>query len=146
MTQNVKAERIVVGYDGSPDSERALEWAAQQAEFTGSHLQLIGVWEWPTGLGWVAIPPSDFDPSKEVTKTLDEAVAKIKVARPNVSVTSRVIEGSAFNSLVDESRGAALLVVGTRGHGEVAGLLIGSVSQYCAAHAHCPVVVIRAAK
>jgi nucleotide-binding universal stress UspA family protein len=68
------------------------------------------------------------------------------VSHPNVTVSVRIIEGSAATTLVDASRRADLVVVGTRGHGELAGLLIGSVSQYCAAHAHCPVVVIRTAK
>ena len=141
-----KAARIVVGYDGSVDAERALEWAAQQAEMTSSRLELVGAWEWPTGLGWMTIPPSDYDPTKEVSTALGETVTKVHLSHPGLHVIPHVIEGSPAIALVEASRGATLLVVGTRGHGEIAGLVIGSVSQYCAAHAHCPVVVIRATK
>jgi nucleotide-binding universal stress UspA family protein len=142
---DLKATRIVVGYDGSPDSVHALEWAAREAETNGAHLELIATWQWPSGLGWSVIP-NGYNPADDGATTLDAAVENFHVSHPNVTVSVRIIEGSAATTLVDASRRADLVVVGTRGHGELAGLLIGSVSQYCAAHAHCPVVVIRTAK
>jgi nucleotide-binding universal stress UspA family protein len=142
---DLKATRIVVGYDGSPDSVHALEWAAREAETNGAHLELIATWQWPSGLGWSVIP-NGYNPADDVATTLDAAVENFHVSHPNVTVSVRIIEGSAATTLVDASRRADLVVVGTRGHGELAGLLIGSVSQYCAAHALCPVVVIRTAK
>ena len=61
-----------------------------------------------------------------------------------VEIERRVVEGAPGAVLVEESRGADLLVVGSRGHGGFAGLLLGSVSQQCAHHAECPVVIVRA--
>ena len=58
-------------------------------------------------------------------------------------VLARVVEGSPARSLLDISKGADLLVLGSRGHGPFVGMLLGSVSEYCAAHATCPVVVVR---
>ncbi len=143
--EDLKATRIVVGYDGSPDSVHALEWAGREAEIDGAHLELIATWQWPAGLGW-SIIPNGYNPAENVATTLDAAVANFHVSHPNVTVSVRIVEGSAALTLVDASRRVDLLVVGTRGHRELAGLLIESVSQYCAAHAHCPVVVIRTSK
>jgi nucleotide-binding universal stress UspA family protein len=61
----------------------------------------------------------------------------------DVKIERRVVEGPAASVLVDESRAADLLVVGSRGHGGFTGLLLGSVSQQCAQHAECPVVIVR---
>ena len=76
-------------------------------------------------------------------KMLNDAMAPLLVIHADVPVQTTVIEGHPAPVLVAASKGADLLVVGSRGHGEFAGMLIGSVSEHCAANAHCPVLVLR---
>ncbi len=142
---NVNTEanhRIVVGFDGSDASLSALEWAARQAEFTKCALEIVAAWEWPTGFGWSFIP-NGFDPQGEVQSMLEPILASTKAAHPQIEVTSKIVEGHPAPALIHESMGADLLVVGSRGHGEFVGMLIGSTSEHCVANAACPVVVFR---
>ncbi len=136
--------RIVVGIDGSPLSLDALAWAARQADLTGSSLEIVMTWQLPTSYGWAVPVPDDFDPEEDVRKALETAVAAVRAEHPDVSTDSRVVSGHPAPILVEASKGADLLVVGSRGHGEFVGMLIGSVSEYCATNAHCPVLVHRA--
>lgn len=138
--------RIVVGVDGSPASLEALAWAATQAELTGSTLEAVTTWEWPTGYGWTLPLPEDFDPAGDAGRVLDKALAPVHQEHPPVDVVRRVEEGHPAEVLVEGSDGAQLLVVGSRGHGAFAGMLLGSVSAYCVAHARCPVLVYRTAR
>jgi nucleotide-binding universal stress UspA family protein len=133
---------IVVGVDGSPTSVAALEWAARQAEFTGCSLDVVATWEWPSGFGYSAIP-SDYEPDQDLEKVLEPILSDLKKKHPDVVVIEKIIEGHPAPVLVDESRGASLLVVGSRGLGAFAGMLIGSTSKHCVTNAQCPVVVIR---
>jgi nucleotide-binding universal stress UspA family protein len=137
-----RPRRIVVGIDGSPASLAALGWAAQQAELTGSSLEIVTTWEWPTSFGW-AVLPAGYDPAAEMKKELEPTLASLRVAHPQVPVSWKIVEGHSAPVLVKESRGAELLVVGSRGHGEFIGMLIGSTSEHCVANAACPVVVFR---
>jgi nucleotide-binding universal stress UspA family protein len=133
--------RIVVGCDGSPSSADALEWAAKQAQLTGSSLEVIMTWQWPPSLGWSVPVPDDFDPESDVQLALEEAVTPVRERHPDVRIETRVADGHPAPVLVEASKGADLLVVGSRGHGEFAGMLLGSVSEYCATRAHCPILV-----
>jgi nucleotide-binding universal stress UspA family protein len=135
--------RIVVGLDGSPASLEALSWAARQAVLTGSSLDVVMTWEWPSSYGWAVPVPDDFDPESEMRGTLDTAVAAIRADHPGLSVNPRLTRGHPAPVLVEASKGADLLVVGSRGHGEFVGMMIGSVSEYCATNAHCPVLIHR---
>lgn len=135
--------RIVVGVDGSASSVRALEWAARQAELTHDVLEVVTTWEWPTNYGWSASVPEGWDPQADATKILDEIIGKLHQAHPDVVVRSEVVEGHPAPVLIGASRGAELLVVGSRGHGEFAGMLLGSVGEHCVTHAHCPVLIVR---
>ncbi len=135
--------RIVVGVDGSRSSQSALEWAADQAERTKSPLLAVTAWAWLTSYGPAPPIPSDFDPQAAAEEILEEAVAPVRSAHPGITIETEALEGYAARVLVDRSEGAELLVVGSRGHGEVAGFLLGSVSAHCVSHAHCPVVVVR---
>jgi nucleotide-binding universal stress UspA family protein len=117
-----------------------MEWAARQAEFTGSALETVIVWQVAISYG-SATPVAD--PEAEARKVLDSAVGDLQKAHPQVEIRSSVVEGIPAQVLVEASNDADLLVVGSRGHGEVAGLLIGSVSEHCVTHAHCPVLVMR---
>ena len=139
-SDNAAARRIVVGIDGSGPSLAAMEWAARQAEFTGSALETVIVWQVDISYG-SATPVAD--PEAEARKVLDSAVGDLQKAHPQVEIRSSVVEGIPAQVLVEASNDADLLVVGSRGHGEVAGLLIGSVSEHCVTHAHCPVLVMR---
>ena len=136
--------RIVVGIDGSPSSLDALAWAARQADLTGSSLELIMTWEWPSSYGWAVALPSDFDPEEDVRHALESALEVVRAEHPGLGIDPRVVNGHPAPILVEASKGADLLVVGSRGHGEFVGMLIGSVSEYCATNAHCPVLVHRA--
>jgi nucleotide-binding universal stress UspA family protein len=137
------SSRIVVGIDGSEGSKYALRWAVRQAGFTGAGLEAITGWQYPAffGLGPVGIDDVDFGKVAEqtLTETLDEVLG---ADRPDGLVTRAKAEHPAV-ALVDASRGAELLVVGSRGYGGLADALLGSVSTYCVHHAHCPVTVIR---
>jgi nucleotide-binding universal stress UspA family protein len=135
--------RILVGVDGSPASLHALSWAARQAELTGGSLEVLMTWQWPGTYGWAAPIPADYDPEADVRRTLEAAVEPLHAAHPGVTIRPEVAEGRPEPILVERSKGADLLVVGSRGHGEFVGMVIGSVGEYCAAHAHCPVLVHR---
>jgi nucleotide-binding universal stress UspA family protein len=138
--------RIVVGIDGSLSSVAALNWALHQAELTGSTLEAITTWEWPTAPGLGVASPSGFDPKADARKVLEEAIASAEPGHDDVCIESKVVDGPAGRALVDASRGADLLVVGSRGHGELVSFLLGSVSEHCITHAHSPVLVIRDAE
>jgi nucleotide-binding universal stress UspA family protein len=135
--------RIVGGVDGSESSKNALRWAAAQAGLTGSEIEVVTTWEYPPTLGWAPPYPSDFDPNEDARKALSDAVDEVLGTDRSLKVTLTVTEGHPGFVLSAASRGANLLVVGSRGHGAFAGMLLGSVSEYCAAHAACPVVVVR---
>ena len=137
--------QIVVGIDGSPASMEALDWGASQATLTGSLLEIVMTWEWPQSYGWNALAriPADFSPEQSTEKILERAADDVRAKYPDIEITTRVVEGHPAPALIEASKGARLLVVGSRGHGEFVGMLLGSVSEYCATHAHCPVVVHR---
>ena len=136
------SDRIIVGVDGSEESKDALRWAARQAKATGAHLHVVLAWNIPS-MGYWAPIPQGFDLGKEAKTALQTTLDEVLGASPEASMTSEVLEGHAALVLVDQSKDADLLVVGSRGHGEFTGMLIGSVSEYCVTHAGCPVVVVR---
>ncbi len=135
--------RIVVGVDGSPSSMQALDWAARQASLTGGVVEATTTWQYPMSFGFPMPVPDDWDPEADALKVLEGAIQEAEKAYPDVEITPRVREGYAAQVLVEASAGADLLVVGCRGHGELIGMLIGSVSEHCVAHAHCPVLIVR---
>ena len=136
-----KSRRIVAGIDGSSASLSALEWAARQAEFTNASLEIVAAWEWPTSFGW-SLVPDGYNPSAELLSVIDPILESVRAAHPQIVVVSKIVEGHPAPVLIKESRGADLLVVGSRGHGEFFGMLIGSTSEHCVANAHCTVVVV----
>jgi nucleotide-binding universal stress UspA family protein len=141
------AHRIVVGVDGSPSSRSALAWAVRQAELTGASVDAVAAWHYPVMLGgyaWApAVPVGDSDFEGISAAALSDAVAAVVDPARAVKLTTTVTEGNAAQVLLAAAEGADLLVVGSRGHGGFAGALLGSVSQHCAAHAPCPIVIIR---
>ncbi|MFJ7231611.1 universal stress protein [Streptomyces tendae] len=147
VDQREETGRIVVGVDGSDSSKQAVRWAVRQAEITRAAVDAVTAWEFPQfhgALGW--LPPSSSDEAaleararQELTQTVDEAVG----SRPPAEVRAEVHYGTPAGVLLKAAQGASLLVVGSRGRGGFAGLLLGSVAQHCVQHAPCPVLVVR---
>jgi nucleotide-binding universal stress UspA family protein len=141
-SHSVAGGRIVVGVDGSESSAHALRWAAEEARARGSGLEVIQAWEANIGV----IPPASgsAEPFKrQANEILSEAVTSLPTDERPANIDSRAVHGKAAAALIDASAGADLLVVGSHGHGGVAGALLGSVSRRVAEHAHCPVVIVR---
>ena len=142
-------KRIVVGVDGSEASRAALGWAADEAHRRGDYVVAVMAWmpriiaagPWP---GMVPLPVDDQDAERDAQEALAKVVDEVLGRIPSVEVERRVVHGPAAPALIEAAREAQLLVVGSRGHGGVAGLMLGSVSQQCAHHAPCPVVIVRA--
>jgi len=142
------SERIVVGVDGSDTASLAVRWAAREAVLRGAALTLVGAWEIPStalGLGMAAVSE---DLVKDLVKVAEDNVAaaldEVRAeAGSAIEVQTAVAEGQAAHVLLDASREADLLVIGSRGLGGFRELLLGSVSQQCAHHSTCPVVIVR---
>jgi nucleotide-binding universal stress UspA family protein len=139
------AKPIVVGVDGSDDSRAALEWACEEARLRRAGLVVLHAWKLladsrhPSGS---AVPEADLQALKEQSVRLfDEAVAA--VGATGAGVERRVVDELPASALIDASRDAGLLVVGSRGRGGFAGLLLGSVGYACAQGSSCPVAIIR---
>ena len=134
--------RIVVGVDGSPPSERALDWAVAEAQRTGAALHLVSAWMFPMALGY-AFTTTVHEVQQSAQDVIDRAMAHVGEVAGDVTVTGETSEQAPAPALIAAAKGADLLVVGSRGLGGFQGLLIGSVSQYCTRHATCSVVVVR---
>lgn len=133
--------RIVVGVDGSEPSTQALRWAAHFAASAGARLDAVAAWQYPNSVGWGPLPV-DWNPGQDMETALTQAVdAALGGQRPE-NMRLAVHEGNPAKVLLDESNGALMLIVGSRGHGGFAGLLLGSVSANVAEHATCPVLVV----
>lgn len=140
--QQTPTSRVVVGVDGSPGSVAALKWGARVAAAVGASVQAVTAWHYPTTYGAPMYLDSwrpDVDAEKVLEEALDEAFGS---HRPPGLLTS-VAPGTPREVLLEASKGARLLVVGSRGHGGFAGLLLGSVSAAVAEHAECAVLVAR---
>jgi nucleotide-binding universal stress UspA family protein len=140
---------IVVGIDHSAGAKAALQFALEEARLRQATLRVVHAWQFgyigATGLEG-ALPAvggelEDFRQGAEAA--LEETLRDVGADNDGVAIERRVDQGTAAAVLVEESRGADLLVVGSRGHGGFAQLLLGSVSQQCAQHAFCPVVIVR---
>lgn len=136
---------IVVGIDGSEGSLAALRWAADEARLRHARLEVVVSWQYPalsTIPAFGVLPPAD-EMSEEAKRGLTALLRDEGLADdPDLEVVEAVVQGSAGSALLDAAADADLLVVGSRGHGGVAGLLLGSVSLQCVTHAACPVVVV----
>ena len=136
----------MVGVDGSPSSKAALRWAVRQAELTGASVEAVIAWHLPVVVGGTFAPLGILDGTDFgdiAAKSLTEAISQTVDAASPVKISSTVTEGNAAQVLLEAAEGADLLVVGSRGHGGFTGALLGSVSQHCAHHAPCPLVIVR---
>ena len=138
--------KVVVGVDGSESSLRALDWAMRYTALTDSTLEVVTAWtfpERPAPLGVDVRVPFQEELMAEAERKLSELVAGAVPDDQRAAVRTKVVRGEAAKVLVAEAAGAELLVVGSRGRGSFAQLLLGSVSERCAQHAECPVLVMR---
>jgi nucleotide-binding universal stress UspA family protein len=140
---------IVVGVDGSAESVEALRWAIEEARLRKTAVRAVHVWQYPLATTGDPFSGPGFDPLpiepgelRELAATLLANVVGQATANPE-AVEQELVEGHPAETLVGAGKDAELLVVGSRGHGGFSGLLLGSVSQACAHHARCPVVVVR---
>lgn len=135
---------VVVGIDGSEGSLVALRAAASEARLRGAALEVVVVWH-PGIVGSMPVfgvgTPVE-EQLDELRRGLDGTLADEGLADSGLDVRRRVVNGHAAEALLQASSDAALVVVGSRGHGGVAGKVLGSVSQQVVAHARCPVMVV----
>ena len=138
---------ITVGIDGSAHSSRALEWALNEAAVRHAPVTVLTVY--PVAMNaWtgtaIILPqdPADFQESRLAAEEMTaKALSQLGDDRPS-SVTVRAITGFPAHALIEESRTADLMVVGSRGGGGFGKLLVGSVSNQVVHHGHCPIVVV----
>ncbi|HEX2858053.1 MAG TPA: universal stress protein [Propionibacteriaceae bacterium] len=132
--------RIVVGVDGSPHSIAALRWALDHAERLGWQVQAVYAWQLPM----IAVPGA-FDPDEMERVAGEELVRTVSQVAPSprVPLETTTVHGDAGQCLIAAAQGADLLVLGTRGRSPFRGLLLGAVSQGCAASSPCPVVIVK---
>jgi nucleotide-binding universal stress UspA family protein len=135
------ANRLVVGVDGSEPSKAALRWAARFLASNGGRIDAVIAWHVPPSYGWAFTDP-EWHPDQNAEKVLTETVDAVFGTDRPPGTRLIVREGNPAKALLDETKDAELLVVGSRGHGGFAGLLLGSVSAKCAEHAKCPVLVV----
>jgi nucleotide-binding universal stress UspA family protein len=141
---------IVVGVDSSDGAKAALRFALEEAKLREATLRVVHGWQFGyvgvTGLeGFSPIGGADLGDLRRTAEiALDAVMQEVAPDSDGLVVDLRVSEGPPATVLVDESRDADMLIVGSRGHGGFAGLLLGSVSQQCAHHAACPVVIVHA--
>jgi nucleotide-binding universal stress UspA family protein len=136
--------RIVVGVDGSGPSKHALRWADFLSRSMSATIEAVTVWQATPGYGFVQ-PPPDWNPSADAEQILHDTVNEVFGEHRPEGTQLTVREGGVAGELLALSRGAQMLVVGSRGHGGFTGLLLGSVSAACAEHAVCPVLVVHGA-
>jgi nucleotide-binding universal stress UspA family protein len=136
---------VVVGADGSEESLRAVEWAAREADRHGAPLRIVSAPAMPPRM-W-ASAPAPYGVAKALgdvpLRALGEAITRAKEVAPDLLVDTDLLTGPPAVMVTGSGSGALLLVVGARGAGGFAAMLLGSVSRYAAMHASCPVIVAR---
>ncbi len=135
---------IVVGIDDSEGARAALRWALDEGERTGAAVSVVHAWQ--LQLAWIdefsdGVPLMLATARDVAQRTLDTVLGEIDVPE-GLEVRGAIVEGEAVQVLLDAAKDADLLVVGTRGRGQLAGLLLGSVSQRCVERSPRPVVVV----
>ncbi len=142
---------VVVGVDGSQGSRAALAWAAAEARARGAQLRVVLAWEYPSSILYggafaVAGGAALSEVPALAEERLEALLAELAPEFEGVEVRRRAVRGPAGRALVDASREADLLVVGSRGHGGFAEFLLGSVSRHCVHYARCPVAIVPSRK
>ena len=138
---------IVVGIDGSEASKARYRWAVEEARLRHAHIQAVHAW-WVVPMlkpgGQLAPDATDSGAEDAIRTHLGTFVTETVGEQTEVEITPVAVQGEqASVALVDAAKDADLLVVGSRGAGGFSGLLLGSISQQCAHHAPCPIVIVR---
>ncbi|OII26065.1 universal stress protein [Frigoribacterium sp. MCBA15_019] len=141
-TSTIEADTrpVLVGYDGSPAAGAALDRAIVMARALDVPLHVISAWQYPTIYG--GYPTLGWTPEEDMQIITDAALQDRFGTHTPDWVSSSMRQGGAAHVLIEASRTAQMLVVGSRGHGGFVGLLLGSVSSACAEHGQCPVLVM----
>ncbi len=137
---------VLVGHDGSGCAQEALQWAAGLAARAGYPLHVLRAWKITTAPQPATLEPGYIPPLEDFEKAVrDELEAHVAKAGldPALSVTCHVAHANPARALIESAVRADLLVVGARGRGGFAGLVLGSISDQCVRHAPCPVTVVR---
>ncbi|SEE34348.1 Nucleotide-binding universal stress protein, UspA family [Arthrobacter alpinus] len=135
-----EGSRIVVGVDGSPESVLGLKWAQTLAHALDATITAVTAWHMETVFGSYIVP--DWDPDEGARQILKDAVQEAFGGNQPEGFRGVCIRGTPAKVLMEQSKSAQMLIVGSRGHGGFAGMLLGSVSSACAEHAGCPVLVV----
>jgi nucleotide-binding universal stress UspA family protein len=146
-TSPIPATSVVAGVDGSPDSIRAVHWAAADAARRHRPLHLVHAYNWPK----LAYPPVglalpvayDAETRQAAAQMLADAAIQARDVAPDLRITTATVLDTSVPALLDASRHATEVVVGSRGLGGFTALLVGSTGVQLAAHATCPVVIVR---
>ena len=141
-------KNIIVGVDGSDSSRAALLWAYNEASHHAASITVVSTWHppaLPMTPPYGSLPPEGYvsQPERDALDLLERFVAELDARTPPVDLRTVVEKGNPAEVLIKYSREADMVIVGSRGHGGFAGMLLGSVSQHLVAHADCPVVVVR---
>ena len=147
---------IVVGVDGSPPAQEALRFAVEEARLRDARIVAVHAWTYvapaPVGEpGLMAAASADYPGYLEAERATAEAELRAAIEDApsglrDVELEERLLEGDAGEVLVAEAADADLLVVGSRGRGDLAAAVLGSVSRHVVHHAACPVVVVKAVR
>jgi nucleotide-binding universal stress UspA family protein len=141
-------DTIVVGVDGSEHAGLALRFAVDEATLRGARLRIVAAWDIAPAVYSGGFAPGfdqeTVDAFRDTAETVvRQALAEAKRLQPALDLEGRTREGQAAEVLLEEANDALLLVVGNRGRGGFASLLLGSVSQQLVHHSPCPVLVVR---
>jgi nucleotide-binding universal stress UspA family protein len=142
MSTDSDKGRIVVGIDGSPQSQAALSWAIDEARLRGLGLRIIHAF--PALMSYWGTTEHEYYPKVEAeARNWFEKALATAPPMDDLDVERTLVPGNPSEILVEASRGASLLVIGSRGSGAFRGVVMGSVSWHCAHQAHCPVLIVR---
>jgi len=144
VVMNEAQDVIVVGVDGSPASDRALEWAMQEGRRRGWTVEVVTAFGHAAHVGGMGESSVTRQAREAAETTQVHQIDKVAAYRDDVELAFEVVEGPAVERLIDASKHAGLLVVGSRGYGLVHEMLVGSVAAGCIRNATCPVVVLPA--
>jgi nucleotide-binding universal stress UspA family protein len=142
VAHDAPLHRIVVGIDGWDESKVALDWACDLAAQTGAAIDVVHGWEYPYRTKDAVFGSPRVEMQQDASALVDRVLAEMSAERRRLVTGTHVVEGSASEVLIDSSKDADLLVVGSRGRGGVRSLLLGSVSRKAMHHALCPVVAV----
>jgi nucleotide-binding universal stress UspA family protein len=140
----MRTNAVIVGTDGTESSKTAVRWAAREAQRRNLPLRVMHAFDWEWREARYDMSQEYLDiPRKQAEGVTENSVYEARMVAPRLEIEGDPVVGHAAARLLADDGDAALMVLGSRGRGGFAGLLLGSVSQRVATHASCPVVVVR---